>query len=79
MVTEKLLQKIVGSEESERDLLRAVRDGISNLAEMQNNKLNKGGVIIGDDISWNSSVWDFADQYNAPSFNYKGTVDVAFF
>ena len=42
-------------------------------------KLNPGGLIVGDDISWNASVWDFADQYNVPSFNYKGTVGVAFF
>ena len=42
-------------------------------------KLTPGGLIIGDDISWNASVWDFADQYGAPSYNYHGTVGVAFF
>lgn len=42
-------------------------------------KLTPGGLIIGDDISWNASVWDFADQYGVPSYNYKGAVGVAFF
>lgn len=42
-------------------------------------KLVPGGLILGDDISWNASVWDFADQYNVPSYNYKGAVGVAFF
>jgi predicted O-methyltransferase YrrM len=42
-------------------------------------KLSPGGLIIGDDISWNASLWDFADQYGVPSFNFKGAVGVAFF
>lgn len=42
-------------------------------------KLTPGGLILGDDISWNASVWDFADQYNVPSYNYKGAVGLAFF
>lgn len=42
-------------------------------------KLVPGGLIVGDDISWNASVWDFADQYNVPSYNYKGAVGLAFF
>jgi predicted O-methyltransferase YrrM len=42
-------------------------------------KLNPGGLIVGDDISWNASVWDFADQYGVPSYNFKGAVGVAFF
>ncbi len=42
-------------------------------------KLSPGGLIVGDDISWNESVWDFADQYQVPSYNYKGAVGVAFF
>ena len=42
-------------------------------------KLAPGGLIFGDDISWNASVWDFADQYGVPSYNYKGAVGVAFF
>ena len=42
-------------------------------------KLARGGLIVADDISWNSSVWDFADEYGVPSYNYKGAVGVAFF
>ena len=42
-------------------------------------KLTPGGLIVGDDISWNASVWDFADKHGVPSFNYKGAVGVAFF
>jgi SAM-dependent methyltransferase len=42
-------------------------------------KLKPGGLIVGDDISWNASVWDFADQYGVPSYNFKGAVGVAFF
>ena len=42
-------------------------------------KLTKGGLIVGDDVSWNASVWDFADRYGVPSYNFKGTVGVAFF
>lgn len=42
-------------------------------------KLRPGGVVLGDDVSWNASVWDFADQYGVPSYNYKGTVGCAFF
>jgi predicted O-methyltransferase YrrM len=42
-------------------------------------KLKPGGLMIGDDISWNASLWDFADQYGVPSYNFKGAVGVAFF
>jgi predicted O-methyltransferase YrrM len=42
-------------------------------------KLTPGGLVVGDDVSWNASVWDFADQYGAPSYNFKGAVGVAFF
>jgi predicted O-methyltransferase YrrM len=42
-------------------------------------KLKPGGLMIGDDISWNTSLWDFADQYGVPSYNFKGAVGVAFF
>jgi predicted O-methyltransferase YrrM len=42
-------------------------------------KLTPGGLIVGDDVSWNTSVWDFADEYGVPSYNYKGAVGVAFF
>jgi hypothetical protein len=40
-------------------------------------KLTRGGVMVADDISWNSSLWDFA--HTVPSYNFKGTVGVAFF
>ena len=42
-------------------------------------KLMPGGLIVGDDVSWNASVWDFADEYKVPSYNFKGAVGVAFF
>jgi predicted O-methyltransferase YrrM len=42
-------------------------------------KLVAGGLIVADDISWNASLWDFADQNGVPSYNFKGTVGVAFF
>jgi predicted O-methyltransferase YrrM len=42
-------------------------------------KLKPGGLIVGDDVSWNASVWDLADEYRVPSYNYKGAVGVAFF
>ena len=41
--------------------------------------LRPGGVIVADDVSWNASVWDFADQENMPAFNYQGSLGVAFF
>jgi predicted O-methyltransferase YrrM len=42
-------------------------------------KLNAGGLVVADDVSWNASVWDFADEWAVPSFNFKGTVGIAFF
>ena len=42
-------------------------------------KLPAGGLIVGDDISWNASAWDFANHYGVPAYNYKGTVGVSFF
>jgi predicted O-methyltransferase YrrM len=42
-------------------------------------KLTPGGLVVGDDISWNASVWDFADEFGVPSYNFKGAVGVAFF
>jgi predicted O-methyltransferase YrrM len=42
-------------------------------------KLRPGGVIVADDVSWNASVWDFADQHGVPSYNFKGAVGVACF
>jgi predicted O-methyltransferase YrrM len=42
-------------------------------------KLTKGGLLVSDDVSWNASVWDFADEFQVPSYNFKGTIGVAFF
>ncbi len=41
-------------------------------------KLRPGGLIVADDISWNASLWEFADECRVPSYNYKGAVGVAF-
>jgi len=37
-----------------------------------------GSLVVADDISWNSSLWDFADAEGVPSYNFKGAVGVAF-
>jgi hypothetical protein len=42
-------------------------------------KLNEGGLVVGDDIAWNAALWDFADEFAVPSYNFKGAVGVAFF
>jgi predicted O-methyltransferase YrrM len=42
-------------------------------------KLAPAGVILADDISWNSSLWDFADARGVPSYNFRGTMGAAFF
>jgi predicted O-methyltransferase YrrM len=42
-------------------------------------KLNKGGLVVGDDIARNASLWDFADEFAVPSYNFNGTIGVAFF
>ena len=42
-------------------------------------RLNKGGLVVGDDVSWNASLWDFADEFAVPSYNFRGAVGVAFF
>jgi predicted O-methyltransferase YrrM len=41
--------------------------------------LNPHGIMMADDISWNASLWDFADQYMAPAYNYKGSMGIACF
>ncbi len=41
--------------------------------------LTKKGVIVSDDISWNASLWDFADQYQVPAYNYRGSMGIACF
>ncbi len=42
-------------------------------------KLVPGGVVLADDISWNASLWDFADAHGVPSYNFRGTMGAAFF
>lgn len=42
-------------------------------------KLNPGGLVVADDISWNAALWDFADEQAVPAYNFKGSVGVAFF
>jgi predicted O-methyltransferase YrrM len=42
-------------------------------------KLAPDGVILADDIGWNASLWDFADKYHIPGYNFRGTIGAAFF
>jgi len=41
--------------------------------------LTPHGVMVADDISWNASLWDFADEYNVPAYNYRGSMGIACF
>lgn len=41
--------------------------------------LNKSSVVIADDISWNASLWDFADEALVPAYNYRGSMGIACF
>jgi Methyltransferase domain len=42
-------------------------------------KLGEGSLVVGDDVSWNASLWDFADEFAVPAYNFRGTMGVAFF
>lgn len=42
-------------------------------------KLAPGGIIVADDISWNASLWDFADAEGVPALNFNGAIGAAFF
>jgi predicted O-methyltransferase YrrM len=42
-------------------------------------KVARGGLVVADDISWNSALWDFADEHAVPAYNFKGAVGVTFF
>jgi predicted O-methyltransferase YrrM len=42
-------------------------------------KLAKGGLLVSDDVSWNTSLWDFADLFQVPAYNFRGAIGVAFF
>ena len=46
--------------------------------EQAKRKLAPTSVVVADDISWNASLWDFADKYHLPSYNYCGSMGVAF-
>ena len=46
--------------------------------EQAKRKLAPNGVVVADDISWNASLWDFADKYGMASYNYCGSMGVAF-
>jgi predicted O-methyltransferase YrrM len=46
--------------------------------EQAKRKLAANSVVVADDISWNASLWDFADKYRLPSYNYCGSMGVAF-
>ena len=41
-------------------------------------KLTPNSVIVADDISWNASLWDFADRHRLPGYNYRATLGLAF-
>jgi predicted O-methyltransferase YrrM len=41
-------------------------------------KLAPNGIIVADDISWNESLWDFADKHRLPGYNFRATLGVAF-
>jgi predicted O-methyltransferase YrrM len=51
------------------------------MAEFQEvkRKLAPGGLIVANDISWNSSLWDFADSHDVPAYNFKGIAGASFF
>lgn len=41
-------------------------------------KLAPNSVIVADDISWNESLWDFADKYCLPGYNFRATLGMVF-
>jgi predicted O-methyltransferase YrrM len=46
--------------------------------EQASRKLAPNSAVVADDISWNASLWDFADKHRLPSYNYCGSMGVAF-
>lgn len=42
-------------------------------------KLSPQGVVAADNIAWNSSLWDFADNHGVPAYNFQGAIGAAFF
>jgi predicted O-methyltransferase YrrM len=41
-------------------------------------KLRPGGLVLAHDIAWNASLWDMADQWQVPAYNFRGSLGVAF-
>ena len=54
------------------------RQAAELVAEMVKRKL-KGGLVVSADVAWNASLWDFADEFDVPSYNYKGSLGLTFF
>jgi predicted O-methyltransferase YrrM len=46
--------------------------------EQVRRKLSANSVVVADDISWNQSLWDFADKYRLPGYNFRATLGLAF-
>jgi predicted O-methyltransferase YrrM len=42
-------------------------------------KLSSRGIVVADNIAWNSSLWEFADDCGVPAYNFRGSVGAAFF
>src|SRR4051812_6489595 len=40
--------------------------------------LRPGGLVVADDIAWNASLWDAADEWGAPAYNHAGSMGVVF-
>ena len=40
--------------------------------------LRPGGLVVADDIAWNASLWDAADQWGVPAYNHAGSMGVVF-
>jgi predicted O-methyltransferase YrrM len=41
-------------------------------------KLRPGGLLVAHDVAWNASVWDTADEWQVPAYNFSGSVGVIF-
>jgi len=40
--------------------------------------LRPGGLVVADDIAWNASLWDAAEEWGVPAYNHAGSMGVAF-
>lgn len=40
--------------------------------------LSPGGLVVADDIAWNASLWDAADEWGVPAYNHAGSMGVGF-